>query len=68
MYGSFAVGAERPASDIDLFVVGSTEETELINLAERMEKKFDREVHYVLMTEAEFKKTKRKKLVFNEYF
>lgn len=38
MYGSFAVGAERPASDIDLFVVGSTEETELINLSERMEK------------------------------
>lgn len=56
LYGSFAKGKERDASDIDLLIVGSINEDELIYLITGLEKKFDREINYTLVAEKEFQK------------
>ncbi len=55
IYGSFAQGKEGSASDVDIFIIGSVNEDNLIDLISRLEKKFDREINYTLMTEKEFK-------------
>jgi predicted nucleotidyltransferase len=48
IYGSFAKGIEHEESDIDLFVVGSINEDELMTIVQKIEKKINREVNYVL--------------------
>jgi len=59
IYGSFARSEEKKLSDVDLFVIGSINEDELIDLASDLEKKIDREVNYTLMTEREFAEKKK---------
>lgn len=54
IYGSFAREEEKATSDIDIFIIGSIDEDELIDLITRLENKFDREINYTLMTEKEF--------------
>jgi len=56
IYGSFAKGQVKATSDIDIFVVGSVDEDELIDLITMLEKKIDREINYTLMTENELQK------------
>jgi predicted nucleotidyltransferase len=69
IYGSFARGEEKTTSDVDLFIIGSIDENKLIDMIIRLEKKFNREINYSLMTEKEFeKKLKEKKFIFNQYF
>lgn len=59
IYGSFARDTEKNTSDVDLFVVGSIDENELIDTIIKLEKKFDREINYTLMTLKEFQKKQK---------
>lgn len=66
IYGSFAKGVESKDSDIDLFVVGSADEDELVKVVLRVEKKIRREVNYILWNKALFLKRTRKHHLLNE--
>jgi len=54
IYGSFAKGEEKEASDIDLFVIGNIKEDDLINIIQRLEKNLTREINYILWNEKTF--------------
>jgi len=54
IYGSYAQGKERPMSDVDLFVIGTINENDLIDSILKLESKLEREINYTLMTEKEF--------------
>ncbi|MDP2736950.1 MAG: nucleotidyltransferase domain-containing protein [bacterium] len=56
IYGSFARGEEKGSSDVDIFIVGSAREDTIIDLCNKLERKINREINYVLMTDSEFKK------------
>ncbi|MBI4063773.1 MAG: nucleotidyltransferase domain-containing protein [Elusimicrobia bacterium] len=48
IYGSFARGGERADSDIDLLVIGSCSDSNLIKAIKSLEKRLDREINYAL--------------------
>jgi len=66
IYGSFAKGVESKESDIDLFVVGSVDEDELVKIVQRIEKKVSREVNYILWNKDLFVKRAKKHHLLNE--
>ncbi len=53
IYGSFAHGTAGAKSDIDLFIVGTIDESRLIPLVHECEKATGREINYTLMTRNE---------------
>lgn len=54
IYGSFAEGKASGKSDIDLFIIGSVNEDDLILNLEKFEIQLAREINYVIFTEKEF--------------
>ena len=48
IFGSFAQGVEQEHSDIDLFVIGSIAEDDLIRVIGPLEKSTQREINYIL--------------------
>lgn len=54
IYGSFAKGIEKEASDIDLFLVSGINEDELIKIIQKLEKTTKREINYILWNEKTF--------------
>lgn len=60
IYGSFAKGKERAASDIDLLVIGRINEDELVSKINAIEKSIKREINYTLFTPGEFRRKKNK--------
>jgi predicted nucleotidyltransferase len=64
IYGSFAQKKEKKTSDVDVLIIGSADENDIMDLANYLEKKFGREVNYTLMTEKEFLKKKKEKNSF----
>jgi predicted nucleotidyltransferase len=54
IYGSFAKGTELATSDIDLLVVGSIVEDEILSSISKAEKRIGREINLILWTEKEF--------------
>lgn len=66
IYGSFAIGKERDFSDIDICLIGSLKENELLDLFNKLEKKLGREINYLLMTESELQKKIKEKNSFIE--
>ena len=54
LYGSFAKGQENYLSDIDLVIIGSPDEMEIIRDFEKLEKNLSREINYRLFTSTEF--------------
>lgn len=56
IFGSYASGKLRPESDVDVLVVGSHRAMDVQRRLARLQKKFDREINVVDMTEQEFKK------------
>jgi predicted nucleotidyltransferase len=66
IYGSFARGEEKESSDIDLFIIGSADEDEILDLIDKLENKFGREINYILMNEKEFQKKLKEKNSFLE--
>ncbi|KKQ72184.1 MAG: polymerase beta domain-containing protein [Candidatus Peregrinibacteria bacterium GW2011_GWC2_39_14] len=62
IYGSFARGQEHKNSDIDLMIIGSPNQDQLMDLINKLEIKFGREVNYTLMSDEEFQKKFKKNL------
>jgi len=56
IYGSVAKNGETAKSDIDLFIVGEIDESELHNLVSQVEADIRRSINYVLMSKDEFHK------------
>ena len=62
IYGSYAAGADKAGSDIDLFIIGDSPAVN--SVAEKisiLEKKIGREINYRFFAEADFKKAIAKK-------
>lgn len=59
IYGSFAKGEEKEASDIDLFIIGKVDEGKLIDEANKLEKKLQREVNFTLYEKGDFEQKKK---------
>lgn len=64
IYGSFAKGAERIASDIDLFIIGHINEENLIKAISQAETALKREINYSLYSRKDFEKKKKEKDYF----
>jgi predicted nucleotidyltransferase len=63
IYGSFAKGDEREGSDIDLFIVSSMKQDDVIGIIRRLERKTDRELNYILWDEKTFKQRRDNHLI-----
>lgn len=64
IYGSFAQGQERSDSDVDIFLLGTVNEDELLQKISHLESEFDREINYTIYTEDELRKQKTKRNSF----
>lgn len=61
IYGSYAKGTAQERSDIDLFIVGSVAEDNLLPLIYQCERSSGREINYTLMTRKELIERRKKK-------
>jgi len=59
IYGSYAKARENYLSDIDIVIIGTPNEDELVNRLDRLEEKLLRDINYKLYTLSEFKKDVR---------
>ena len=64
LYGSVARGEEKPASDVDLMIVGSLKQIDLLPSLRKLESRFGREVSVTLFSLEEF----RRKLASGDHF
>jgi len=65
IFGSYAAGADKPGSDIDLFIIGDNSAVDsVLDKLNRLEKKIGREINYRFFSEADFKKAVKKKNSF----
>ena len=54
IYGSFANGEETGSSDVDLLIIGDTDEEKILDAVTKVEKTTAREINYILWSENEF--------------
>lgn len=66
IYGSFAQGQEQKRSDVDLMIVGSAKEDDILDIIDRLENKFSREINYTLISGKEFQEKIKNKDSFLE--
>jgi len=59
IYGSLARAEERPGSDIDLLIVGRTDEDALVTEIKKAEDLLKREIDYVIFSRSEFEKKRK---------
>jgi predicted nucleotidyltransferase len=64
IYGSVARGEERASSDVDLMIVGSVKQIDLVPILRKLEARFGREVNASLYSPQEF----RKRLAAGDHF
>ncbi len=64
VYGSLARGQERASSDVDLLIVGSVKQIDLVPVLRKLEDRFSREVNATVYSAQEF----RKRLVAGDHF
>jgi len=64
IYGSFAQDKENSLSDIDLFIIGNSDEEELMNKLDVLEKNLGREINYTCYSEKDFSERLKKKSSF----
>lgn len=64
LYGSFANGKENYLSDIDLIIIGSPDENNIVRDFEKLEGNLMREINYKLFTFEEFLESVRQKDAF----
>ena len=61
IYGSFAKGEEKNASDVDLMVVGTPDRRKFTSKIRKLEDRLNREINFVLYTPKEFKEKAKEK-------
>ena len=61
IYGSFAKDEQKPASDIDILIIGEVNENKLVELCRKLEKDLQREINYTLYSESDFARKKKAK-------
>jgi len=61
IYGSFAKAKEKAKSDVDLFLVGDIDESQLIRQLNNIENTIKREVNYTFFSQEEYNKKRKKK-------
>lgn len=61
IYGSFAKNEQRDTSDIDLFILGSVNESSIIKALNPIEKKVQREINYTVYSIKEYRSKKLSK-------
>ena len=59
IYGSYAKAKENYLSDIDIIIIGTPNEDELVKKLDKLEEKLQRDINYKLYTLNEFKKDVR---------
>ncbi len=64
IYGSYAKAKENYISDIDLIIIGNTDEDKLIKEFDKLEEQLKREINYKLYTLTDFKKELKQKEPF----
>lgn len=64
IYGSFASGEADKGSDLDLFLVGSVDEDQLLREISKLEGDINREINYVIFSRQEFKERVEKEDTF----
>jgi predicted nucleotidyltransferase len=64
IYGSIARGQERASSDVDLMIVGTLKQIDLVPVLRKLEDRFGREVNVTLYSSREF----RDKLAAGDHF
>lgn len=64
IYGSYAKAKENYLSDIDLVIIGNTDEDKLIKEFDKLEEQLKREINYKLYTLSDFKKEFKQKEPF----
>jgi predicted nucleotidyltransferase len=64
LYGSIARGEEKPGSDVDLMIVGSLKQIDLLSALRKLESRFRREVNVTLFSSEEF----HRKLAARDHF
>ena len=62
IYGSFAKGKEDAGSDVDLLVVGKTDEDTMLKSISEAERKIGREINYNLWSKEEFREKAKNKI------
>ena len=61
IYGSYANNTAGLHSDIDVFIIGTIDQNQLILAIKKLEKKLSREINYVAYEPKEFKERVKKK-------
>ena len=64
IYGSYARAKEDYLSDIDIVIIGSPNEDDLVNRLDKLEEKLQRDINYKLYTISEFKRNIKEKEPF----
>ena len=59
LYGSVARGGEHTQSDIDLIIVGTLQQIDLLPALRKLERRFRREVNVILFSPEEFRRKRR---------
>jgi predicted nucleotidyltransferase len=60
IYGSYAKGTEKPASDIDLMIIGEVDQGRLAAVVGALESRIGREINYSVFTSKEYKLKEKK--------
>ena len=64
IYGSYAQGTESKSSDVDIFIIGNPDLTELNETIVGLEEQLDREINYMSFDREEFEMRKKNKEAF----
>ena len=61
IFGSFAKGTEIETSDVDLLIIGNSDEEEIVEASKSAEKKIGKDVNYILWSVKDFAKKAKEK-------
>ncbi len=66
IFGSYAKGGFKSDSDIDLFLIGDTEEDEIVEAVQKIEEIIGREINYHFTSKREFLDRAKKRFFYKE--
>ena len=66
IFGSYTKGGFKSDSDIDLFLIGNTEEDEIVEAVQKIEEIISREINYQFTSKCEFLDRAKKRSFYKE--